>query len=59
MRTLEVGDLVLRCVQTNKDWDKLSPPWEGPFIIREVLQPSTYKLKDERGRTLANTWNIE
>jgi hypothetical protein len=32
-----VGDLVLRRVQGNTDKHKLSPPWEGPFIIHEVL----------------------
>jgi hypothetical protein len=34
-----VGDLVLRRVQGSKDKHKLSPPWEGPFIIHEVLRP--------------------
>jgi hypothetical protein len=39
MRQIEfyVGDLVLRRVQASKDRHKLSPPWEGPFIIHEVL----------------------
>jgi hypothetical protein len=23
---------------------KLSAPWEGPFIITEVMSPSTYRL---------------
>jgi hypothetical protein len=32
---------------------------EGPFVIGEVLRLGTYKLKDEKGRTLANGWNIE
>jgi hypothetical protein len=34
-----IGDLVLRRVQGSKDKHKLSPPWEGPFIIHEVLRP--------------------
>lgn len=37
----------------------MSRQWEGSFIIREVLLPGTYNLKDEEGRTLANAWNIE
>jgi hypothetical protein len=37
----------------------LSPPWEGPFKIEEVLWPSTYRLKDEKETMLTNTWNIE
>jgi hypothetical protein len=36
-REFHVGDLVLRRVQASKDRHKLSPPWEGPFIIHEVL----------------------
>jgi hypothetical protein len=39
-----VGDLVLRRVQGRKDRHNLSPPWEGPFIIHEVLRPGTYKI---------------
>jgi hypothetical protein len=36
-REFHVGDLVLRRVQGRKDRHKLSPPWEGPFTIHEVL----------------------
>ena len=32
-----VGDLVLHLVLSNKDRHKLSSPWEGPYIITEVL----------------------
>ena len=44
-RAFNVGDLVLRLVQSNKDRHKLSPPWEGPYMVAEVLQPGAYKLK--------------
>jgi hypothetical protein len=54
-----VGDLVLRWVQGRKDRHKLSPPWEGPFIIHEVLRPGTYKIQYEDGRVITNAWNIE
>jgi hypothetical protein len=40
-----VEDLVLRRVQGSKDRHKLSPPWEGAFIIHEVLRPGTYKIQ--------------
>lgn len=58
-RTLQVGDLVLRQVQTNQDRHKLSPPWEGLLVVGEVLWLGTYKQKDENGRMLANACNIE
>ena len=44
-RAFNVEDLVLRLVQSNKDRHKLSPPWEGPYVIAEVLRLGTYKLK--------------
>jgi hypothetical protein len=58
-REFHVGDLVLRWVQASKDRHNLSPPWEGPFIIHEVLQPGTYKIKHEDGRVVTNAWNIK
>jgi len=36
-QAFSVGDLVLRLVQSSKDRHKLSPPWEGPYVIEEVL----------------------
>jgi hypothetical protein len=32
-RDLQVGDLVLRLRQDARGWHKLTPPWEGPFIV--------------------------
>jgi hypothetical protein len=58
-REFHIGDLVLRRVEGNKDKHKLSPPWEGLFIIHEVLRPGTYKIQYEDGRVVTNTWNIE
>jgi transposase InsO family protein len=48
-REFHLGDLVLRRVQANKDRHKLSPPWEGPFIMHEVLRPGTYVGDSPRG----------
>jgi transposase InsO family protein len=36
-RAFNIEDLVLRLVQSNKDHHKLSLPWEGPYVIAEVL----------------------
>ena len=54
-----MGDLVLCFVQSNKDKHKLSSPWEGPYIVAQVLRPGTYKLKNVEGQVLPNAWNIE
>ena len=53
-RAFGVSDLVFRCIQINKNHLKLSAPWEGPYIIAEVLQPGTYKLKTKDGKAIAN-----
>jgi len=58
-RAFNIGDLVLRLMQSNKDCHKLSPPWEGPYVITEVLRPGAYKLKTIEGEVFTNAWNIE
>jgi hypothetical protein len=50
---------MLQRSQNTKGRHKLMPPWEGPYIIAEVLKPSTYKLSNEKGEIFTNTWNIE
>ena len=55
----EVGDLMLQRTQSNKEKHKLSPPWEGPYTVTEVIRPGTYRLKDDNGNVLTNTWNIK
>ena len=58
-RAFPKGDLVLRCVQSNKDRHKLCPPWEGPFIVAQVLRAGTYKLQTADWEVFTNAWNIE
>ena len=58
-RDLNKGDLVLRLRQGSRGRHKLTPPWEGPYIIAEVLKPGTYKLANEKGEVFTNAWNIQ
>jgi hypothetical protein len=58
-RSFNVGDLVLRCIQTTKGMHKLSALWEGPFIVMEVVSPSTYRLQWTDVQGVPNVWNIE
>ena len=56
-RSFEVGDLVLRLKQ--KKVHKLTSPWEGPFIITEVIGGGVYRLKHEKtGEVSHNPWNV-
>jgi hypothetical protein len=58
-RDFSEGDLVLRLRQDNRGHHKLSPPWEGPYIMVKVLKLGTYKLANEDGEELTNAWNIQ
>jgi hypothetical protein len=56
---LQVGDLVLRLRQDARLRHKLTPPWEGSFIIAKILKPETYKLANSQGEVYSNAWNIQ
>jgi ribonuclease HI/transposase InsO family protein len=58
-RGFQVGDLVLRLRQDARGRHKLTPPWEGPFIIAKILKPGTYKLANNQGEVYSNAWNIQ
>ena len=47
-RTFQEGDLVLRLIQDQTDMHKLSPPWEGPFVVSKYLNNGSYYLIDVR-----------
>jgi hypothetical protein len=54
--TYNVGDLVLRLPEKQKN--KLSPKWEGPYIIDEVLVGGAYRLRRPSDNGLEpNPWN--
>jgi hypothetical protein len=48
-RDFDEGDLVLRLRHDNRGRHKLSPPWEGPYVIIKVLKPSRLQA-GQRGR---------
>jgi len=56
-RAFQVSDLVLRLRHINKGRHKLTPPWEGPFVIDKVLRPGTYKLAKEKSIATHATYN--
>ena len=47
-RTFQEGDLVLPLIQDQTDMHKLSPPWEGPFVVSKNLHNGSYYLIDIR-----------
>ena len=32
---------------------------EGPYMATEVIRPDVYRLSDDNGNVLTNTWNSE
>ncbi|KAL0420632.1 UNVERIFIED_CONTAM: hypothetical protein Slati_3086100 [Sesamum latifolium] len=57
-RSFQVGDLVLRRVDTLKPVGKLDPTWEGPYKIMSVIGRGAYRLEDSEGRPLSRPWNV-
>ncbi|XP_074336453.1 uncharacterized protein LOC141673600 [Apium graveolens] len=46
VKNFQFGDLVLRHIEASDPTNigKLMPKWEGPYKVKEVLRPGTYKL---------------
>jgi hypothetical protein len=63
-KTFQEGDLVLRLIQQSKGMHKLTPPWEGPFVIAKKLGNDSYYLIDARDDSpksqeeVERPWNV-
>jgi hypothetical protein len=58
-RELNIGDLVLKKDIRTKDKHKFLTPWEGPFIVVDVVAPGAYVLAEVDGGMLSDTWNAD
>ena len=58
-RSFNIEDLVLRRIQNTSGRHKLMSPWEGPFMVKEVTRPSSFRLAYEDRTEVPNSWNIE
>ena len=54
-RSFSIGDLVLSRVLMTVGQHKLSPPWEGPYIVTEVTRPGSYRLSQMDGTPVGNS----
>ena len=57
--SFEEGDLVLRCVQSAKGTNKLTPKWEGPYRVVRVTRPGAVRVETGDGIQLQKSWVIE
>lgn len=54
-------DLLPRCYEATgrpARGGKLTPDWEGPYKVTEIVRPGTYKLQNIEGFTLKRSWNV-
>ena len=58
-RSFTVSDLVLHRKHKTDGLHKLSSPWEGPYVVKEVTRPGSYRLCDLDGIDVPNSWHIE
>jgi hypothetical protein len=58
-RSFSIGDLVLRRIQDESGLHKLNSRWEGPFIVKQVMRPGSYRLQYLEGQDVLNSWNIQ
>jgi hypothetical protein len=58
-RSFSIGDLVLRRFQDESGPHKLNSRWEGPFIVKQVTRPGSYRLQYPEGQDVPNSWNIQ
>ncbi|VFQ68722.1 unnamed protein product [Cuscuta campestris] len=55
----QVGDEVLRRREASRPGDggKLAKNWEGPYRVRAIIRPGTYRLETLEGVPVERTWN--
>ncbi|XP_039787151.1 uncharacterized protein LOC120653479 [Panicum virgatum] len=58
-RDFNVGDLVLRRIQSTIGTHKLSSPWEGPFVVSGIVVSGTYHLQRPDSTNVGNPCNME
>ncbi|RDY07196.1 Tf2-8, partial [Mucuna pruriens] len=56
-RNFKPQDLVLRRTVHKAESNKLTPKWEGPFIVRKEIGRGVYKLETLKGKEIPRTWN--
>jgi len=61
-RPLAVGDLVLRKMEAigkGASQGKLTPNWEGSYIIYEEVRPDTFRLQTLQGVEVPRAWHSQ
>ncbi|XP_077249346.1 uncharacterized protein LOC143888835 [Tasmannia lanceolata] len=58
-KEFRAGDLVLRkaAISQPKKVGKLSPTWEGPYRVKDIIRQGSYKLETLGEHQLPHAWN--
>jgi hypothetical protein len=51
----KIDNLVLKKDNQTKDKHMFSSPWDGPFILVDIVAPGAYVLAEVNGNMLSNT----
>ena len=60
VKNFEERDLVLRNFRASrpvKEHRKLSPTWEGPYLVTAIVENGKDKLQTLEGKEILNAWN--
>jgi hypothetical protein len=57
-RFFVVGDLVLKWKTSQDGVHELATPWEGPYIVKAVTRPTSYRLARFNGTDVPNSIHI-
>jgi hypothetical protein len=58
-RSFIIGDLVLQCIQDESGLHKLNSRREGPFVVKQITRPGSYRLQYPEGQDVLNSWNVQ
>jgi hypothetical protein len=58
-RFFVAGDLVLKWKTSQDGVHKLATPWEGPYIVKAVTRPTSYRLARLDGTNVPNSVHID
>jgi hypothetical protein len=54
-----VSDMVLKWKTSQDVIHKLATPWEGPYIVKAVTRPTSYRLERLDGIDMPNSVHID
>jgi hypothetical protein len=53
--SFSIGNFVLRRIQDESGLHKLNLRWEGPFIVKQITRPGSYRLQYLEGQDVPNS----